>query len=65
MKKLTILIVLAVIALAIWLVWSSVGQTPAVAPSDSPEAIAQELNGIDLGDLDKEFQDVEAGLNQL
>lgn len=65
MKKLTILIVLAAVALVVWLVWSSVGQTPVIAPADSTQAITQDLDGIDLGDLDKEFQDIEEGLNQL
>ena len=34
-------------------------------PSDSTTQINQSLNDVDLGDLDKEFQQIDADLNSL
>lgn len=59
-----IIVLAAVVILGFWLMG------PAEAPSDTAEAdttaaINQSLNSVDLGDLDKEFQDVTAELNNL
>ena len=66
-KTLVAIIVLAVVViLGFWLMG------PAEAPSDTATedadttaAIAQALDSVNLGDLDKEMQDVTAELNNL
>jgi len=68
-------ILAVVIVLAVLGFWFWKGSKPATAPVEevgslvSPEdtvaTIDQELQATDLGDLDKEFQGVEADLNSL
>ena len=38
---------------------------PLTAKEDSTSAINQELNSVDVGDLDKEFQAIDSDLNSL
>ena len=66
MKKNLVLILVAValVVLGFWY-WNSVKEETSPLPEDGTAAINKELEGVDLGDLDKEFQDIEAGLNQL
>lgn len=66
MKKNLVLILVAValVVLGFWY-WNSVKEEAAPLPEDSTTAINQGLDGVDLGDLDKEFQDVEAALGTL
>ena len=67
-KKLLIAIIVIVLAAAALWWWQS--QVPA-APSaeetgsDDTATISQELDAVDLGDLDKEFQTIDADLNAL
>jgi len=62
MKKLFYLVVaVAVVVLLVWLL-----NRPAVEQlSDTSTAIQQEVESLDLGDLDKEFQGIDADLEQL
>lgn len=71
-KTLTIIIVLAVLAvLIIWLVTRT--SAPTIGPEgatdvlggDTTSAINEDLNSLDLGDLDAEFEQIDADLNQL
>jgi FtsZ-interacting cell division protein ZipA len=76
MKK-TLIIILAIIIVAIlvWYWWSSSSSAPQQqetsptvqnpAPNDTTSAINKELEGIDLGDLDREFQNIDSDLNSL
>lgn len=65
MKKVLMLLVLvAVVALGVWLFRSS----PEVAKesaTDTTASINEQLGNVDLGDLDKEFQSVDSDLNTL
>ena len=63
-KTLLIIIIIAAIALLGFLLSGSPAVKPAPA-EDSTAAITKDLEGVDLGDLDKEFQDVNADLNSL
>ncbi|MBI2075485.1 MAG: hypothetical protein HYT82_02355 [Candidatus Harrisonbacteria bacterium] len=74
MKKLLILLVLAVVAVGVWYLLQ--GGTPVEAPAPAPvtEALPEasptadldaELELIDIGDVDADFQEVDADLNQL
>ena len=54
---------MALVALGAWY-WGSAKK--GVPPSeDSTAAITQDLDGVDLGDLESEFKDVEAALGTL
>lgn len=67
-KTLMAIIVLAVVViLGFWLMGPSAeapGDT-ADTEADTTAAISQELDSVNLGDLDKELQDVTAELNNL
>jgi len=39
--------------------------TPAPAPQDTAAAITKDVSNIDIGDLDKEFKDIDSSLNSL
>ena len=69
MNKNTIIaiIVLGILALAgVWWFQSSKGPSPASEqPSDTTGAILQDADALDLGDLDKEFQDIDRDLQTL
>lgn len=39
--------------------------SPSVMETDSPEAINQDLNKVDTGDLNKDFQEVDKDINSL
>ncbi len=64
--------VVVLIGLGIWY-WqiqtTTIPTAPATAPltveEDSTSAIDQELDSVDIGDLDKEFQAIDADLNSL
>ncbi len=70
-----ILIILAVVLVAVIgiVVWLFQGQTRPVSESgvesagtaDETAAIQGEIESIDLGDLEKEFQSIDADLNSL
>jgi hypothetical protein len=71
-SKKTILIVAAliVIAVIVYVVYQrdrglQVDYSPATQESDTSSAITQDLEGVDLGDIDKEFQDIDKELNSL
>lgn len=66
MKKNLVLILVAValIVLGFWY-WNSAKDGASPLPVDNTTAINQELDGVDLGDLDKEFQDIDAALGTL
>ena len=72
MKKtlLIIIIVLALTAISVWW-WTSrsAPSLPSLEPeapgSDTTSAIESELQNIDLGDLDAEFQNLDADINSL
>jgi hypothetical protein len=72
MKKiLTIIIVLVVLAVLVF--WLATRTSAPTGPADTAEilgedttsAINEQLEGLDLGDLDAEFQQIDAELNQL
>ncbi|MEK7640600.1 MAG: hypothetical protein AAB389_01220 [Patescibacteria group bacterium] len=64
MKKnlILLLVVAALIALGAWY-WSSAQK--GALPEDSTAAISLDLDGVDLGNLEGEFADVEAALGTL
>lgn len=75
-KSLVIIIIGAIVVLAALGIWYWKIQTPSVpektsAPQqsvkkeDSTSAIDQELNSIDIGDLNAEFQTIDTDLNSL
>ncbi len=80
MKKILIVIVIVIlVAIGAWW-WMSQGGIPAYAPTtgqEAPEAsavaldadntarISQELDSVDMGSLDNEFQGVDKDLNSL
>jgi uncharacterized protein YpmB len=76
----TAIIILAIICVAVWFYWSQTQnlesiqmESPGVAPqqsatlkeSDSVSAINADLEGAGEIDLDKEFKDIDADLNNL
>jgi len=72
-KKNLILIVLLifVIGFGLWLNSLRTRQpadvvvTMPVQTSDNPQKISKDVEGIDIGDLDSEFQSIDADLNNL
>lgn len=78
-KNLLIIIALVVIALIVWLVWWKTGFKVAPTISEEttstveqqaqiPESVSDlgdELQGVNLNDLEKEFQDIDSDLNNL
>lgn len=73
MKKNLIIIIAVIILLvvAVWY-WQSQGPTSQNAPvsegsasDDTTTAIDQDLRDIDLGNLDQDFQSIDADLNNL
>ena len=70
MKKNILWIVIIVIA-AVLIWWFMSGQrangpaTTGPTGGDTTQEIAQDLQGLDTGDLDKEFQGIDQDLNQL
>ena len=58
------IIVAAVVLVGLWLLFSYTKPQPAVAPSEN-EQILSDLEGLNLGDLNTEFQGVDSDLNQL
>ena len=75
MKKTLWIIVIIGVIIAGWWLWSSrSGQGPAseglpllpeVSEKDTTAVIQQNLEQIDLGDIDQEFQSIDAELNGL
>ncbi len=71
-NKLWLVIAIVVIAVGYWL-WNSkwqVGteglpQLPAVSEEDTAAQIQQNLEQIDLGDIDQQFESIDAELNNL
>ncbi|MBI2003443.1 MAG: hypothetical protein HYS78_00460 [Parcubacteria group bacterium] len=71
-NKLWLVIAIVVIAVGYWL-WNSkwqVGteglpQLPAVSEEDTAARIQQNLEQIDLGDIDQQFESIDAELNNL
>ncbi|MDP3727613.1 MAG: hypothetical protein Q8R35_03165 [bacterium] len=68
-KKLLIAIIVIVLAAAaLWWWQSNAPATPSAGEtvgSDDTAAISQELETVDLGDVDKEFQAIDADLDSL
>lgn len=70
-KTLTIVIILVVVAVLV--IWLAIRTSAPAGPADTAEilgqdttpAINEQLNSLDLGDLDAEFQQIDADLNQL
>ena len=69
-----LLIVVAVVGIVVWRMQSGyiippTGEpataSPTVTLNDSTSAINQSLENIDVGDLDKEFQEIDSDLNSL
>lgn len=70
-----LLLAVAVVGIVVWKMQqnyatSPTGQPvttppPSEAPSDSTTQINQSISDIDLGDLDQEFQQIDADLNSL
>ncbi len=77
MKKTLIIVVIVIIiaVLAIWLVYRSpepvsspageTAETAEVSGGDTTSVINSDLDSLDLGDLDAEFEQIDADLNQL
>lgn len=75
-KSSVIIIIGAIVVLAVLGIWYWKIQTPPVSEKtnepqqsvkkeDSTSAIDQELNSIDIGDLNAEFQTIDSDLNSL
>ncbi len=72
MKKLIWIIVIIVIVIVGFLIWgrranrvSAPTGAEVVPGNDTTAAINQNLNSLDVGDLNQEFQSIDADLNQL
>lgn len=72
MKKIVWIIVIIVAVIIGLLIWSnrtnkvSAPTGAEVVPgNDTTAAINQDLNSLDVGDINQEFQAIDAGLNQL
>jgi len=77
MKKLIWIIVVIAIVIVGFLIWGSksnrvsapsrteVAPAAAAPGSDKAAAINQDVNSLDVGDLNQEFQSIDADLNQL
>ncbi len=68
MNKQTLLlsvVVVILVVLGIWYFSSSAPQQSAQQPEDSATAIASDLNSIDLGDINSDFQSVNSDINTL
>lgn len=72
MKKLIWIIVIIVIVIVGFLIWGSKSSrvsaptgAEVVPGNDTTAAINQDLSGLDVGDLNEEFQSIDADLNQL
>lgn len=79
-KTLLVVIVIIAAAAGFWL-WNSnksektslepapgaegLPQLPEVSGGDTTKGIQQDLDQIDLGDIDKQFENIDAGLNNL
>ena len=50
---------------AVIAIWFFFYNKPVSAPVSTPDDITQEIDNIDLGNLDNEFQEIDQGLNQL
>lgn len=72
MKK-TLTIVIILVVLAVLIVWLAARSPEPTIPADTAEilgedttsAINEQLESLDLGDLDAEFQQIDAELNEL
>lgn len=71
MKKTLWIIIIIIAILVLWWVWRQGGglgnlpQLPGVSAPDTTTKIQQDLEQVDLGDVNKEFESIDAGLNQL
>ena len=79
MKKNSVIIIVIIIVLALVVIWRwQTGRVSAPSPAVTDEAVLQELleedttsaaievlDSLDLGDLDAEFEAIDAELNQL
>ncbi len=67
MNKQTLLLAVVVIILVVLGVWyfSSAPQPVPVTPADNSTAILNDVNSVDLGDLNSDFQGVNADINGL
>ena len=63
-KKLYTIIIIIIVAVVLQFWWWSVRQTAVEAPSDTSD-INQDLEGLDVNSLDKEFEQVDRDLNNL
>lgn len=60
-KIIITIIIIVIVALAIW--WWQSQEKP--VEGDTTEAISEQLESLDLGDLGSEFQAIDAELNNL
>lgn len=65
MKKVLMLLVAAAVVVLGVLLFRSSPKLTEKAETDTTASIAQQLEGVDLEDLDKEFQSVDSDLNSL
>ena len=71
MNKILWIIVIIIIAVVLWWLWQSgwdVGslpQVPGVSEEDTTGQIQQDLEQIDLGDIDSQFESIDAELQGL
>jgi len=68
-STLILVLIVLVILVGVWYWWSRKTVPPQPTPpstkEDSTLTINQELEGIDIGNLDKEFQEIDQDLNSL
>ncbi|MBI1971443.1 MAG: hypothetical protein HYS52_01170 [Candidatus Wildermuthbacteria bacterium] len=65
-KIIIIIVIIAAVALGIWWLNSRQQETPrrgVQQPNDTTQAITDDLQTLDLGDIDREFQSIDADLN--
>lgn len=71
MKKLFWTIITITVILVLWWLWQQGGglgnlpQLPGVSEEDTTTRIQQDLEQLDLGDINQEFQSIDVDLNSL
>ena len=70
MRKTLWIIIIVAVVLVLWWQWQSgdlgnLPQLPGVSEGDTTGQIQQDLEQINVGDIDQEFQNIDAELNKL